>query len=170
MEAGTDTATLHRTGGDGESHVWVCQPGCCTWRAGGWNPPTLWCSPFPASPQANNAQLWPSRAFAGLQNWCSHWKGWDLSILNISSLCKVNYCAGSVLGHGSFGAGWKTKITASYLQLINYQLKVVFFWKTNMLGVWFLHVCCVPEIKVKVTSVIVTQRTTAHHSAMLRAP
>lgn len=75
MEAGSDVPVVPLPGRHGEPHVRVCQPGSRARRTGGRNPPTVRRSPFPACPQAGDAQLRPSRAPAGLQNRRAHQQG-----------------------------------------------------------------------------------------------
>lgn len=75
MEAGSDVPDVSRPRRDGEPHVRVCQPGGRARRTGGRNPQTMRRSPFPASPQAGDAQLRASGASAGLQNRRAHWQG-----------------------------------------------------------------------------------------------
>lgn len=75
MEAGSVVPTVSRPGRDGEPHVRVCQPGSGARRTGGRDSQAVRRSPFPAGPQAGDAQLRSSRAPAGLQNRRSHRQG-----------------------------------------------------------------------------------------------
>lgn len=90
MEAGSVVPTVSRPGRDGEPHVRVCQPGCRARRTGGRNSPAVRHSPFPTSPQVGDAQLWPCRAPAGLQNRRAHRQGYD-NIAFFSSFLFLRY-------------------------------------------------------------------------------
>lgn len=61
MEGGADIPSLLIAGGDGGSHVRVCEPGSSSRGAGGRDQAAVRCATVPTCPQTDHTQLWTCR-------------------------------------------------------------------------------------------------------------